>query len=182
MTFAGLIDRAHLLPPLLLILAIGAFLRLYKIKERFSFDYDQEVPAQAAFEFFKNGKISLIGQELSFQGFFLGPLHNWIQFLPYGLCNINPDCVPYFYVILGLLTVVLIYLTTKSIFNPRVALISSTIYSVSFTAISYEWGVNSNFFLLLSTLFLLFCLYKYFQQKGLYLVLGGLVSGIAIVN
>src|SRR3989344_5471553 len=183
MTFAGFtIRRTHRLLPLLSILAISAFLRFFKIKESFSFDFDQEVPAQAAWEFFKNGKISLIGQELSFQGFFLGPLHNWIQFLPYGLCNLNPDCVPYFYVILGLLTVVLIYLTIKSIFNPRVALISSTIYAISFTAISYEWGVNSNYFLLLSTLFLLFCLYKYFQQKGLYLVLGGLVSGIAIVN
>src|SRR3990167_3807354 len=182
MTFAGLIDKAHRLPPLLLILAIGAFLRLYQIKERFSFDYDQEVSAQAAWEFFKNGKVSLIGQELSFQGFFLGPLHNWIQFIPYGLCNLKPDCVPYFYAVLGLLTVALIYLTLKSIFNPRVALISSSMYAISFTAISYEWGVNSNYFLLLSTLFVLFCLYKYFQQKGSYLVLGGLVSGIAVVN
>lgn len=182
MTFAGFTNKTHRILPFLSILAIGAFLRLYKIKEGFSFDFDQEVPAQAAWEFFKNGKISLIGQELSFQGFFLGPLHNWIQFIPYSLCNLKPDCVPYFYAILGLLTVVLIYLTLKSIFNPRAALITSAIYAISFTAISYEWGVNSNYFLLLSTLFVLFCLYKYFQQKGLYLVLGGLVSGIAIVN
>ena len=170
------------MPPLLLILAIGAFLRLYKIKEGFSFDFDHEISAQAAWEFFKHGKIFLIGQELSFQGFFLGSLHNWIQFIPYGLCNLKPDCVPYFYAALSLLTVVLIYLTLKLIFNPRVALISSAIYAISFTAISYEWGVTTNYFLLLSTLFALFCLYKYFQQKGFYLILGGLVSGIAIVN
>jgi len=170
------------MPPLLLILAIGAFLRLYKIKEGFSFDFDHEISAQAAWEFFKHGKIFLIGQELSFQGFFLGPLHNWIQFIPYGLCNLKPDCIPYFYAVLGLLTVILIYLTLKSMFNPRAALISSAIYAISFTAISYEWGVNSNYFLLLSTLFVLFCLYKYFQQKGFYLILGGLVCGIAIVN
>src|SRR3989344_1829578 len=182
MTFAGLIDKAHRLPPLLLILAIGAFLRLYQIKERFSFDYDQEVSAQAAWEFFKNGKVSLIGQELSFQGFFLGPLHNWIQFIPYGLCNLKPDCVPYFYAVVGLLTITLIYLILKSIFNLRVALISSAIYAISLTAISYEWGVNSNFFLLLSTLLVLYCLYKYFQQENIYLVIGGLLSGIAIVN
>lgn len=182
MIFAGHTDKAHRLLPILSVLAVGAFLRFFKIKESFLFDFDQEVPAQAAWEFFKNGKISLIGQELSYQGFFLGPLHNWIQFIPYGLCNFKPDCVPYFYTVLGLITVALIYLTLKSIFNQRTALISSLMYAISFTAISYEWRVNSNYFLVLSTLFVLFCLYKYFQQKGSYLVLGALVSGIAIVN
>src|SRR3989344_6825769 len=130
MTFAGFtIRRTRRLLPLLSILAISAFLRFFKIKESFSFDFDQEVPAQAAWEFFKNGKISLIGQELSFQGFFLGPLHNWIQFIPYGLCNLKPDCVPYFYAVVGLLTITLIYLILKSIFILRVALISSAIYA-----------------------------------------------------
>lgn len=182
MTFAGFINRSNRLFPLFLILTIGAFLRLYKIKEGFSFDFDHEFSAQAAWEFFKNGKIFLIGQELSFPGFFLGPLHNWIQLIPYGLCNLHPNCVPYFYTALSLFTVVLIYLTLKPIFNTRVATISSAIYAISFTAISYEWGVNSNYFLLLSTLFVLFCLYKYFQQKEFYLILGALVCGIAIVN
>src|SRR3989344_6169834 len=166
MTFAGLIDRAYRLPPLLLILAIGAFLRLYKINEGFSFDFDHEVSAQAAWEFFKNGKIFLIGQELSFQGFFLGSLHNWIQFITYGICNLKPDCVPYFYILIGIITIIILYLVVKKIFDTKTAIISSSIYAISFSAISFERGVNSNYFLFLSSIGLLFCLYKYFSGEN----------------
>ena len=66
--------------PLLFLLVIALIIRLYKINELFPFDHDQEVPAQAAYDFFVFHKLSLIGQELSFQGFFLGPIHNWVQF------------------------------------------------------------------------------------------------------
>ena len=80
-----------------LILLTGFILRIYKIEQAFPFDFDQQIPAEAAYNFFINHKITLIGQELSFKGFFLGSLHNWIQFIPYGICNLKPPdhCVSY---------------------------------------------------------------------------------------
>ncbi|OGD83502.1 hypothetical protein A2165_02645 [Candidatus Curtissbacteria bacterium RBG_13_40_7] len=168
--------------PILIIVLIGTLLRLNKINQAFPFDHDQEVPAIAAYDFFVNHKITLVGQELSFQGFFLGPIHNWIQFIPYGSCGLKPDCVPYFYLLLGILTVVVFYLIAKIIFDTKTAIIACAIYAISFSAISFERGVNSNFFLFLSSIGLLFCLYKYFSGKDKFLILGAFIAGLALVN
>ena len=164
------------------ILLTALFLRLYKIKEIFPFDFDQQAPAFAAYDFFVNHKITLIGQELSFPGLFIGPLYNWIQFIPYRLCNLTPDCIPYFSIILGLLSIGLLFLVLKKIFNNKTALIVSSIYAFSFAAISYEIGINGNSFLFLSSIGLLFSLYQYFLGKNMYLVIGALIAGIATVN
>jgi len=168
--------------PLLLIILIGTFLRFNKINQAFPFDFDQEVPAAAAYDFFVNHKITLIGQELSFKGFFLGPLHNWIQFIPYGFCGLLPDCVPYFYIMIGILTIVVLYFVIKRIFDTKIATIAAAIYAISFSAISFERGVNSNYFLFLSSIGLLFCLYKYFLGKNKFLIFGAFIAGLAVVN
>ena len=168
--------------PLFTIVILGAILRLYKINQAFPFDHDQEVAALAAFNFFEYGKITLIGQELSFPGFFLGPLHNWIGFIPYGLCNLQPDCVPYFYIAVGILTIVAVFAIIKKIFDQKIAIVASLIYAASFAAIGFERGASSNFFLALSSVALFFCLYQFFKGKKLYLVIGALFAGLATVN
>jgi len=168
--------------PLLFILLTALILRIYKIDQAFPFDFDQQIPAEASYEFFVNHKITLIGQELSFKGFFLGPLHNWIQFVPYGICSLKPDCVPFFYILIGILTIIVLYLVVKKISDIKTATIASAIYAISFSAISFERGVNSNYFLFLSSIGLLFCLYKYFQGNDKYLIFGAFIAGIATVN
>jgi len=110
--------------PLLFILLTALILRIYKIDQAFPFDFDQQIPAEASYEFFVNHKITLIGQELSFKGFFLGPLHNWIQFVPYGICSLKPDCVPFFYILIGILTIMVLYLVVKKIFGDKTAVIA----------------------------------------------------------
>jgi|SRR3989344_5076781 len=167
---------------LLLILFSALILRLRAVKEIFPFDHDQQVGAEAAFNLFVNHKVSLIGQELSYQGFFLGPLHNWIQFVPYGVCSLKPDCAPYFFSTIGVILIVVTYLVIKKIFDRKVAILSVLLYGFSFTFISYEIGVNSNFFTYLSALVLLYCTYNYFAKKNNYLIIGGFVAGIATVN
>lgn len=168
--------------PLLIIILLGLIFRLYKIDQAFQFDFDQETAANSAYDFFVNHKITLVGQELSFEGFFLGPLHNWIQLIPYKVCSLMPDCVPYFYIGLGVISIAVFYFVTKKIFDDKSALIASAVYSFSFLAISYERGVNSNYFLFLSSIAMLFALFKYFQFHDKYLIFGALACGIATVN
>ena len=168
--------------PLFIVLLIGAFLRFVKIGQFFIFDYDQQVPAEAAYDFFVNHKLTLIGQELSFEGFFLGPIHNWIQFIPYGVCRLLPDCVPYFFGIIGLTTAIIFYALIKKIIDAKTALIASAIYLISIASIANEWNVNSNYFLFLSSIGLLFCLYRFFSGKNIYLVLGAGIGGLSTVN
>lgn len=167
---------------LLLVLAVGTVFRLSQIPQRFQFDYDQQVPAQAAYDFFERDKISLIGQELSFPGLFLGPLHNWIQFIPYGFCNLLPDCVPYFFGLVGLVTAVIIFLVLKQIFGVKVGAITATIYFISQAIIGDELGPDSNYFLPLASTILLFAYYKYHSGKNNYLPPGAFVAGLATVN
>lgn len=168
--------------PFLIVLLIGAFLRFVKIGQFFIFDYDQQVSAQAAYDFFVNHKLTLIGQELSFEGFFLGPIHNWIQFIPYGACKLLPDCVPYFFGIIGLTTSIIFYFLIKKIIDAKTALIASAIYLISTASISNEWNINSNYFLFLSSVGLLFCLYRFFSGKNIYFVLGAGIGGLATAN
>src|SRR3989338_2029256 len=76
-------DNFRKFAKLALIIIIALSLRISKIEAAFPFDFDQQVPAATAYDFFVNHKITLIGQELSFPGFFIGPLYNWVQFIPY---------------------------------------------------------------------------------------------------
>ncbi|MDP2632602.1 MAG: glycosyltransferase family 39 protein [Candidatus Curtissbacteria bacterium] len=167
---------------LLPILLIALILRLYKINYAFPFDFDQEAPALAAYDFFINHKISLIGQELSFEGFFLGPLHNWVEFIPYGTCNLMPDCVPYFFTLLSLLNVVALYFTSQKIFDKKTAIITSFVYAISYGALATDRNVASNFFVLLALTGLLYALKRYFEGKNLFLIVGAFISGVAVVN
>ena len=182
MTYAAFTSRTARYLPIIILTVLGIFLRLYKIDKAFPFDHDQEVAATTALNFLEYGKLTLIGQELSFPGFFLGPLHNWIQFIPYTLCNLRPDCVPYFYTAIGILTIIILFTVLKKIFDTKIAFVGSLIYSVSFTAIGFERGVSSNFFLTLSSIGLFICLYKYFKGQNRYLLLGGAIAGLATVN
>lgn len=182
MISAVFIDRFRRLAPLFLILIIGLFLRLYKIGQAFPFDHDQEVVAASAFDFFKHSKLTLIGQELSFPGFFLGPLHNWIGFIPHGLCNLQPDCVPYFYLTIGIATIIALFATVTKIFDRKTATVAATVYALSFVSIGFERGASSNFFLALSQVGLFFCLWKFFKGKKPYLIFGSAIAGLATVN
>lgn len=148
----------------------------------FSFDFDQEIAANAAYDFIRSGKLSLIGQELSYPGFFLGPLHNWIQIIPYGFCNLKPDCVPYFFTSIGLLSAYFLYTTVKEMINQKTAIISTLLFLTSSVVIGSERGPSSNYFLFLVSIFMLFCLHKYYQGEKRYLIAGSFLGGLAIVN
>lgn len=164
------------------LLSLGIFLRFFRANEMFSFNFDQETAAAASYDFFKNGQISIIGQELSFKGFFLGPLHHWIQFIPYSICNLRPDCVPYFFALTGIITGLIFYQVASQIFSRKIALISLLMYFTSAVIIEGERSPNSNYFLFLASTILLYCLHKYYQGKNIFFVLGSFIGGIAIVN
>lgn len=161
---------------------MGAFLRLYRIEEMFSFDFDQESAANAAYDFIKSGKLSLIGQELSYPGFFLGPVHSWIQIFPYSLCNLKPDCVPYFFTSIGLFSAYFLYFCVKEIINRKTAFISAILFLFSSVVIGSERGPSSNYFLFLVSIFMLFCLHKYYKGDKKYLIAGSFFGGLAVVN
>ncbi len=185
MTSKAIINKLNFVikDKLLLALFLFAFVsRFYNIVDGFYFDYDQEVVANTAYNFFKLHGLSFIGQELSFQGFFLGPLHNWIGFFPYVACNLHPDCSPFFYGAISALTIIPFYCLIKKLIDKKTAVIACIIYSISASQINLERSTNSNFFLFISSIVLLYSLYKYFEVNEKYLILGAFVAGMATVN
>lgn len=167
---------------LLLALISSAIFRLLQIEKHFAFNFDQEVPAQAAYDFFTKGKISLIGQGLSFEGFFLGPIHNWINFIPYGLCKLKPDCVPYFFTAITIITLLLLFIVVHNIFGKKIAIITFFVFAFSFVQIQTDIGANSNYALLTSEVIVLYSMYKYLTGKDHFLLLCAFVLGLATVN
>jgi len=175
-------NKSSSIIPLGTILLCALILRLYKIHEIFPFDFDQQIPAFAARDFLINGKLSLIGQELSFQGLFIGPLHTWVQFIPYAVCNLKPDCVPYFFTIIGVLTIAAIYFIVRKIVDTKTARIIAILIAVSFAQINYEIIVNSNFFILPASAGLVYFAHLYYRGKNWASLAGSFIAGLATVN
>ncbi len=182
MTLKALTSKFQNKLPLVVIVLFSLGFHLYRISDGFNFEYDQQVPAQAAYDFFKGGKLSLIGQELSFQGLFTGPLHNWIQFIPYGACHLFPDCTVYFFLVTDLINLMLLYLLVEKIFSRKLATITSTIYGLSFVVIGLSRGVTGNYFLFTASIGIFYCLYNYFKGRDKFLILGSAIAGLATVN
>jgi hypothetical protein len=164
------------------IIILALLLRVYKITDSFQFDYDQAVPADYAYSLLRDKKLSLIGQELSSPGFYLGPIHSLILVPAYYFCNLSPDCVPYYFLLISTTIIGILFILTKKMFNNNVAISVTLIQAISFAAISLERLANSNYFLFLSSIILMFSLYKYFKGKDKYLMIGGFVAGVATVN
>lgn len=164
-----------------LVIFLAGLLRFSSLKF-FHFDHDQQVTAEAAYDFYVNGRITLIGQQLSFPGFFLGPFHNWFQFVPYGICQLRPDCAPLFFIFISIIVLILIYFVISKIFSSKIALTTVVIFGFSFPQVLYEMSINSNYFILLASVLLIFAIDRYFKGDKKYLVIGGFICGFATVN
>lgn len=165
-----------------LLVLIAILLRLYKLETLFNFDYDQAVQAEYAHQLLVNHKFAIIGQELSFQGFFLGPVHSVVEAVPYFLCKLRPDCTPYFFALTGLSTGIIFYLLFRNILGAKVAFMAVYVYLISYAQIRHEFGVNSNNLIIPAAVLALFCLFKYFEYRDKFLVLGSFLLGLAVVN
>lgn len=180
--FGKLLIAAKRYKELIFILILAIPLKFGKLQYFFYFDYDQEVVANSAYEFWVNHKISLIGQELSFKGFFLGPLHNWIGFVPYKICSLKPDCFPYFYIFLSLLTTLVFYKFLQKIISNKCAVIGSGLFVFSMFQKEMDVSGNSNYFLFICSIVLAYTLYQYLKGKDFYLIAGSFIAGIAVIN
>lgn len=166
----------------LLILLLTTVFKFYQIPSTFQFDYDQEQAANTAYDFLKLGKVSLVGQELSFKGFFVAPLHNLVNIVPYSACNLFADCVPFFFAAISTLTLIILFVVISKVFDKRLALIFSIIYGFSYYFVVQDRTPNSNYFLFLSQILIFYCLYKYQKGQDKFLLFAAFITGLATFN
>jgi len=123
--------------PIILITALAAFLRLYLLEERVSFDADQEEIAFKAKEILSGNPV-LLGPKTSLGGFSIGPGFTYLWAIFAFFLKGNPISGAHLSVFLGILFIVGIYLVARKIFSENVGLILSFISALSVSFISWD--------------------------------------------
>ena len=156
---------------LTIIVTLGAILR-YIVVKNISFLGDEMVHGPHAINIWGSGLISTLVESPTW--FYLTDIAHKI----FGVTIFSARFLSFFY---GTLTILLIYLLAKQVFNKKVALLSAAFLSVSAYHIRYsliEMDISLTFFLL----FAAYTFIKYFKEnKTYYLYLTGLLLGTGVL-
>lgn len=165
---------------LLIILVIAAFFRLYKIEKYLRFLGDEGRDVLVAYNIL-HGHLTLLGPTSSVGGFFLGPIYYYYMAPFLWLFNYNPVGPAVGVALIGILTVLLLYIVVAKFFNKKVALLASFLYAISPLVVTYSrssWNPNPLPFVSLLTLF---TVYFALRRNSLKLfAFSGFLLGIAM--
>lgn len=114
-----------------LVLGVSAFLGLFRIRELMTFIGDQGWFYLSARDILMSGKIPLVGIASSHPWLHQGPFWTYILAVLFWIFHFNPLAPGYFTVIIGVLTVFLMYKIGSAMFSPRIGLISALLYATS---------------------------------------------------
>ncbi|MEK7450741.1 MAG: glycosyltransferase [Patescibacteria group bacterium] len=116
---------------LLTILALSAFLNLYKLNEQMIFIGDQGWFYLSARDLLLTGEIPLVGITSSHTWLHQGPLWTYILAVIFWLFKFNPIAPAYFTGLLSTVTVFLVYKVGRILFSKNVGLIGAVLYATS---------------------------------------------------
>lgn len=163
---------------IILIILLGAFLRLYKIKDYIVFLGDEGRDALVVYNLL-HGDLTLLGPTSSVGGFFLGPIYYYLMAPFLWLSNYDPVGPAIMVVLFGLFTIYLVYRIGSDFFGKVGGLSAALLYAVSPIVIIYSrssWNPNVFPFFTLSSLYALYLGVK--SKKWYWFVLGGFLMGI----
>jgi len=150
---------------IILILLVGAFLRLYKIDQYMIFLGDEGRDAMIVRNLIVHADPILIGPGTSVGGMYLGPLYYYFMAPFLLLWNFSPVGPAIGVALLGIATIYLVYLVGKKWFGNTAGLIASSLYAISPTVIIYShssWNPNiMPFFALLS----IYAIWRVWKKK-----------------
>lgn len=120
---------------LLAILAIAAFLRLWRLDEYTTFLGDQGRDALAVREILKTFDLPLVGPPTSSGNIYFGPAYYYLLIVPMALSASNPVAAAAMVASLGIASVGLLYYLCRAWFGARAAGIVALLYGVAPVAI-----------------------------------------------
>jgi len=151
--------------PLVLILVLAAFLRLYKIGDYAEYLGDQGRDMIIVRDFIVNGNLFFIGPQTSIGNMYLGPYFYYLIAPSLFLSGLNPLGPIVFVALLGILTTYLVYRFSLAWFDQHTALLAAFLYTISPVIIRYTtFSWNPNIMPLFSLLFIFF-IYQYGQIR-----------------
>lgn len=140
-----MIRRSHLFIALLLII-IGVILRLWRLPELFHFTYDEEVFAFVGKRMWVNHHIPLIGGVTPMH-VHVAPYFYWFSGILLGMFKLNPLGWGIMSAVIAALTMLVLFLSGKKLFNTRVAILALVLYAFSFSQNIFDrhyWGLSFN--------------------------------------
>ncbi len=148
-----------------LIVTLFLVTRLYDFPNRYSFDYDQQDGANAAWHIIVDKKPILIGQQTSVGGLFVGPALYWFESIAMYFGQLNPLSLGYLGVFVSLVTLTALFLLVCEISNKWQGLIAAFLYAISARLTSYDISGNAITYMMLFSLLIFWILYKIIAKK-----------------
>lgn len=165
---------------LVLILALAAFLRLYRISEYMTFLGDEGRDVLVAKQILE-GDFTLLGPRSSAADFFYGPIYYYLIAPFLWLFNFDPVGPAVMVALIGIATVFLVYKVGSEMINKEAGVIAAAFYAVSPVIIAYSrssWNPNPLPFISLLTLYILYKAIQSSSNRQFFFV--GILLGIAI--
>ncbi len=157
---------------------LGTLLRLYHFQSRLSFEYDNSFFAWEAKKMLVDHKFTLIGQEASVRGLFIGPLYTYLSNLFYWIFNMDPVGGGYLAILFGVLSTLALFKLGDFVYNQTTGLIAAAIYQFSTFTITWDSGASPlNGMFLIPTLWF-YTLLKLSDSK--YLTLHFIILGLGL--
>ncbi|OGG02331.1 hypothetical protein A2W14_03920 [Candidatus Gottesmanbacteria bacterium RBG_16_37_8] len=166
---------------LLIILAIGAFLRFYKIRQYLTFLGDEGRDVLVVKRMLLDGKFTLLGPITSVGSIYMGPIYYYLTAPFLFLWHFDPVGPAVMVACLALVTIYIIYRIGTDYFHPQVGLVAAFLDSISRLTVIYghsSWNPNVvPFFAVL----LMFSLLKIIVDRRYYFfITAGLCLGTLI--
>lgn len=153
---------------LVFIIAISAFMRLYRISDYMEFLGDQGRDVVIVRDFLKHGNLFFIGPQTSIGNMYLGPYYYYLIAPALLLFNFSPIGPAIFVALLSVLTTFFIYKITTKYFDHKTGHIAALLFAISPVVIKYSnfsWNPN------IMPLFALLFIYFVDQKKYVYATL-----------
>jgi len=170
------VNKAYL--AFFLILLLASFLRFYRLSEMANFDFDQEYASNFAYSVLREFPIQLIGQGLSIQGLFMGPIYFYYLVPFFAISNLHPIGGFIGSAILGLFIITTYFFVARDLFGTPAALIASFLRTILYTGLNSDWYMTPAYSSELLVLITWWCFYKYWKGQTKILPILGLVFGL----
>lgn len=173
-------QRKHLLL-LLLILGLGAILRLYRIGDYMGFLGDEGRDALVVKRMIVDGKFTLLGPITSVGLMHLGPMYYYFMAPFLYLWGLDPTGPAVMVALFSLATIYLIWRLCREFFDTRTAIIASFLYAISPLVITHShssWNPNVLPFWALLIIYSLIRVVAKLDYK--WIIVSGMSLGVAI--
>ena len=167
--------------PIIAILCLGAYLRLYKIDQYMTFLGDEGRDVIIVRDMIIGHKWTLLGPTASVGGFFMGPIYYYFMLPFLWAWKLNPVGPAIMVALFGIATIYLIYHIVSEMFSKRAGLFASLFYALSPVVISYSrssW--NPNIVPFFAILLVYFLWRTVLDNKPYLLFAAGLCAGIGV--